>query len=180
MQHLPPAPCPLPRPTWFTDAALSWYAGQRYLEVTPYDGGEQWRPTMAKPEGCTTVFVGNMSFDVTEECIREAFGDCGTIVSVRWGTDKESGDFRGFCHLSFDASAAVDKVRRVALNCWCQHSPHRRRQKGIAQCPQILYLLNGGTSHAVQAVELAGAICMGRPLKIDYAEERSFEEHAVE
>jgi nucleolin len=107
------------------------YWGKRYLEITPHDGGSQWQPTTEKPQGCKTIFVGNLDYDVTDEQIREAFAKCGEIQSVRWGTEKESGDFRGFGHISFYEEAACDR-----------------------------------------AAKLAGAIFRGRPLKIDFAEER--------
>ena len=110
------------------------YWGQRYLEITPHDGGLQWQPTMSRPANCKTIFVGNLNYDVTEDAIMEAFGPCGEIQSVRWGTEKESGDFRGFGHISFRSTEAVEK-----------------------------------------AVQMAGGIFQGRPLKIDYAEERDNE-----
>ena len=106
------------------------YWGQRYLEITPYDG-KQWKPTMAKPEGCKTVYVGNLAHEITDEIIQSVFSDCGKIQSIRWGTEKDTERFRGFGHVSFEDTKSVDK-----------------------------------------AVLLGGSICLGRPLKVDYAEER--------
>ena len=36
-----------------------------------------------RPEGCDTVFVGNLSWDVDEDSIREVFQSAGEISSVR-------------------------------------------------------------------------------------------------
>lgn len=42
------------------------------------------------------LFMGNLSFNVTEEEIRQRFGEFGTIVSCRFPTDRETGAFKGF------------------------------------------------------------------------------------
>ena len=48
-----------------------------------------------KPEGCTTVFLGNLSYDVTDEAVKDFLGECGEIKEIRWHTDKNSGEFKG-------------------------------------------------------------------------------------
>ena len=53
------------------------------------------RQPSEKQEGCTTVFVGNLSWDIDEDSLRDAFKDCGTITQVRFSTDRETGDFKG-------------------------------------------------------------------------------------
>jgi len=67
-----------------------------------------------KPEGCTTVFCGNLSFDIDEDSLREFFGECGNIREVRFATDRETGDFKGFGHVDFENTEAVDAA--VKLN----------------------------------------------------------------
>lgn len=71
-----------------------------------------------KPEGCDTVFVGNLPWDVEEEQMREIFGAAGEVSSVRFATG-EDGGFRGFGHVSFyngdDVEAAV-KLAGTQLN----------------------------------------------------------------
>jgi len=37
-----------------------------------------------KPEGCTTVFIGNLSFEIQEEEVKQFFSDCGDIKECRW------------------------------------------------------------------------------------------------
>ena len=66
-----------------------------------------------RPEGCDTVFVGNLSWEVDEEALREVFGAAGDISSVRFAT-AEDGSFRGFGHVSFYSPADTDKAVKLA------------------------------------------------------------------
>lgn len=109
-------------------------------------------------EPSTSCFIGNLSFQVTEEGVREAFGgtffrhtpccrgsleliplwicvcvvaECGQIISVRFATDRETGEMRGFGHIDFDSVEA-----------------------------------------ATAAVALAGTDVCGRPIRVDFAAPR--------
>jgi RNA recognition motif-containing protein len=42
------------------------------------------------------IYVGNLSFETTDETIREAFESFGQVTSARVIKDKESGQSRGF------------------------------------------------------------------------------------
>ncbi len=67
-----------------------------------------------RPQGCNTVFVGGLAFEIDEERLREHFGSCGAISAIRWGEDKQTGDFKGYAHIVFDQDDAVDAA--VALS----------------------------------------------------------------
>lgn len=54
-----------------------------------------------KPEGCDTVFVGNLPWDVDEDTMRTIFSAAGEVSSVRFASNPEDGSFRGFGHVSF-------------------------------------------------------------------------------
>ena len=102
------------------DAALLldgqlWPGTERWLKIQEgldkpnrksFGGGEGG----VRPEGCDTVFLGNLPWDCDEEQIRGIFGTAGEISSVRFATG-EDGAFRGFGHLSFynpqDTEAAI-------------------------------------------------------------------------
>ena len=43
-----------------------------------------------------TIYVGNLSYDATEEDLRSVFSDYGTVKRVSLPTDRESGRIRGF------------------------------------------------------------------------------------
>ena len=44
----------------------------------------------------TNIYIGNLSFNVTVEEIRELFGAYGTVENVNLITDRETGRPRGF------------------------------------------------------------------------------------
>ena len=56
------------------------------------------------------LFVGNLSFNVTEDEVRELFSAHGTIESLAWITDRDTGRFRGFCFIEMDESAATNAI----------------------------------------------------------------------
>jgi len=53
------------------------------------------------------LFVGNLSFQATEEDLRELFAQAGTVESVRIVTDQFTGRPRGFG----DRNLVVDEAR---------------------------------------------------------------------
>mmetsp|Transcript_10713 Transcript_10713/g.22257 ORF Transcript_10713/g.22257 Transcript_10713/m.22257 type:complete len:459 (-) Transcript_10713:1132-2508(-) len=72
------------------------------------------REVSQKQEGCCTVFVGNLSWDIDEETLRAAFADCGTVTQVRFSTDRETGDFKGYGHIEFAETEATDAAVKIA------------------------------------------------------------------
>ncbi len=70
------------------------------------------RPPTPKPDGCTTVFLGNLSFTVDEAGVRKHFAECGEISAIRWV--ERDGQFKGCGFLEFADSNATDKA--VAKN----------------------------------------------------------------
>ena len=71
------------------------------------------REPTQKQEGCITVFVGNLAWDVDEDSLRDAFKDCGEITQVRFSTDRETGDFKGYGHIEFAETEATDAAVKV-------------------------------------------------------------------
>lgn len=65
-------------------------------------------------DGCTTIFLGNLPWSVDEDVVKATFKSCGEIAAIRWGTDKETGDFKGYGHVEFTTSAACQKA--LAMN----------------------------------------------------------------
>mmetsp|Transcript_10048 Transcript_10048/g.15438 ORF Transcript_10048/g.15438 Transcript_10048/m.15438 type:complete len:274 (-) Transcript_10048:170-991(-) len=68
------------------------------------------REPTQKPPGCQTVFVGNLSWEIDEESLRAAFAECGEITQVRFATDRETQEFKGFGHIEFSETEATDKA----------------------------------------------------------------------
>ena len=78
--------------------------------------GDQGSSGEAKPNtsGCTTAFLGNMPFSVTEDDIHAHFGDCGEVTQVRFATDRDTGAFRGFGHVEFADADTCEKAVALA------------------------------------------------------------------
>ncbi|KAF9281929.1 hypothetical protein BGZ88_011294 [Linnemannia elongata] len=59
-------------------------------------------------EASDTLFIGNLSFNATEDDIRGAFTECGEIISVRLPTDRETGQAKGFGYIQF---GSIDQAK---------------------------------------------------------------------
>lgn len=66
------------------------------------------------------IYVGNLSFDTTEEQLRQAFEGFGEVSSVNIITDKYSGESRGFGFVEMAsqdaATAAISGLNGQELN----------------------------------------------------------------
>jgi cold-inducible RNA-binding protein len=56
------------------------------------------------------VFVGNLSWEVTEEELQALFAESGTVVSVKVVTDKMTGQPKGFAFVEMAADADAQKA----------------------------------------------------------------------
>jgi len=54
------------------------------------------------------VFVGGLSWNITDESLAEEFGRFGTVKHAKVVTDRETGKSRGFGFVSFDESSAAE------------------------------------------------------------------------
>ncbi len=52
------------------------------------------------------LYVGNLSFDATEEQVRGLFAEFGPVESLAMINDRDTGRFRGFCFVEMETSAA--------------------------------------------------------------------------
>ena len=59
-------------------------------------------------EGQRIAFVGNLSWDVTEEALRVALVGC-EVKDVRMGADKETGAPRGYAHVESSPTRTSSK-----------------------------------------------------------------------
>lgn len=78
------------------------------------------RPLSSKPEGCLTVFCGNLSFDIDDAKMQDfaSQAGCGQIAHIRWLTDRDTGDFKGCGFVEFGDTGDVDKfVKMNGSNC---------------------------------------------------------------
>ena len=60
------------------------------------------------------IYIGNLSYDVTEPDLREVFTEYGTVKRVTLPTDRETGRVRGFAFVDLSSDdeeqAAIDAL----------------------------------------------------------------------
>lgn len=59
------------------------------------------------------IYVGNLSFNATETQVREMFEEYGTVESIAWITDRDSGRFRGFAFVEMEESSANAAIKSL-------------------------------------------------------------------
>ncbi|BAY31275.1 RNP-1 like RNA-binding protein [Tolypothrix tenuis PCC 7101] len=52
-----------------------------------------------------SIYVGNLSYQVTEDDLKRAFAEYGTVNRVQLPTDRETGRPRGFAFVEMDTDA---------------------------------------------------------------------------
>lgn len=61
-----------------------------------------------------SIYVGNLSYQVTEEDLKQAFAEYGTVSRVQLPTDRETGRPRGFAFVEMESDtqeqAAIDAL----------------------------------------------------------------------
>ncbi|KAI7757375.1 hypothetical protein M8C21_003098 [Ambrosia artemisiifolia] len=85
------------------------------LKIQPYKATREkkvsdFAPAMVK--GYNRIYVGNLSWDMTEDELKKFFSDC-SISSVRLGKDKETGEFKGFAHVDFADSLSLTMALKL-------------------------------------------------------------------
>ncbi len=52
-----------------------------------------------------SIYVGNLSFDATQDDINQVFAEYGTVKSVKLPTDRETGRVRGFAFVEMGSES---------------------------------------------------------------------------
>lgn len=77
--------------------------------------------SMSKNPPSRILFVGNLSYNTTDELLRSHFQHCGEIIKIRMATFEDSGKCKGFAFIDFKneegaTNALKDKtVRKIAM-----------------------------------------------------------------
>jgi len=58
----------------------------------------------------TKIYVGNLSYDTTEDDLKEMFSQAGTVVSVALIKDRDTGQSKGFAFIEMDNQAEAEKA----------------------------------------------------------------------
>ena len=95
--------------------------GGMQLTVQPYKSTRAIKATAFAPkmvEGYNRIYVGNLSWDITEDDLKKLFSDCD-VSSIRFGMDKETGEFRGYAHVDFSDSVSVAMALKLDQEIVC-------------------------------------------------------------
>ncbi|MEL6929465.1 MAG: RNA-binding protein [Cyanobacteria bacterium J06600_6] len=57
-----------------------------------------------------SIYVGNLSYEVNQDDLREVFAEYGTVKRVHIPTDRETGRVRGFAFVEMESEADEDKA----------------------------------------------------------------------
>ena len=85
---------------------------QKKGEEKPF---EKRKPHPAPADGSVEIYVGNLSYDMTEDQLRETFAVYGKVNSARLITNKFNGKSKGFGFVQMPDRAEADKAI-AALN----------------------------------------------------------------
>ena len=80
---------------------------QKKGEEKPF---EKRKPHPAPADGSVEIYVGNLSYDTTEDQLREAFSAYGKVNSARLITNKFNGKSKGFGFVQMPNRAEADKA----------------------------------------------------------------------
>jgi RNA recognition motif-containing protein len=68
----------------------------------------------------TNIYVGNLSYDTTEDTLRTLFGEFGEVESARVITDRYTGRSKGFAFVEMSAEdaaqAAIDALNGKSVD----------------------------------------------------------------
>lgn len=59
------------------------------------------------------LYVGNLSYNTTEESLRAAFAKAGTVVSVEMIKDRDTGRMKGFAFVTMSNQAEAENAIKL-------------------------------------------------------------------
>ncbi|CAH9126574.1 unnamed protein product [Cuscuta epithymum] len=72
----------------------------------------------AAVDGYNRIYIGNLSWDITEDDLRNFFSGC-QIASIRFGEDKETGVFKGYAHVDFADNPSLQTALKLDQKIVC-------------------------------------------------------------
>lgn len=86
---------------------------QRERSERPERQERQERPPRQSNSNETTIFIGGLSYQSTQDSVSEFFANCGNITAVRIATNPD-GNPKGFAHVEFDSLDAVQEALKLS------------------------------------------------------------------
>ena len=102
----------------------------------------------------TNIYVGNLSYDATEDDLRQAFSAHGEVTSVSVITDRETGRPRGFAFVEMSNAEEAEKAIQAINDQDIAGRPTRstRPQKTVtARKMVIIFMANAGCGRSTPA-----------------------------
>lgn len=59
------------------------------------------------------LYVGNLSYDTTEDGLRAKFAEAGTVVSVEMIKDRDTGRMKGFAFVTMNSQAEAENAIKM-------------------------------------------------------------------
>ncbi|XP_074286700.1 phragmoplastin interacting protein 1 [Silene latifolia] len=122
-----------------------------YLKIQPYKTTRPTRTSNFSPpvvEGYNRIYAGNLSWDITEDDLRKFFSDCN-ISAIRFGEDKETGDFKGYAHVDFADDESLSKALKLDQKFVCGRPVKISRavpKKGVTASTMVKPKINSGVN----------------------------------
>ncbi|KAF4551023.1 DNA repair metallo-beta-lactamase-like protein [Elsinoe fawcettii] len=76
----------------------------------------QARPASASHPPSKVLFIGNMSFQMSDKDLNDLFRSVQNVLDVRVAIDRRSGQPRGFAHADFTDTASAEKAKKILEN----------------------------------------------------------------
>ncbi|XP_016649780.1 PREDICTED: uncharacterized protein LOC103332692 [Prunus mume] len=95
--------------------------GELFLKIQPYKATRANKVSDFAPqtvEGYNRIYVENLSWDITEDDLKKLFSDC-KISSIHFGTDEETGEFRGYADVNFSDSLSLTLALKLDQKVVC-------------------------------------------------------------
>ncbi len=61
----------------------------------------------------TKLYVGNLSYDTTEDGLRTKFNEAGTVVSVEMIKDRDTGRMKGFAFITMTSQEEAENAIKM-------------------------------------------------------------------
>jgi nucleolin len=94
-----------------------WPGTDRWLKVVEgfvKPARKSFGATGVRPEGCNTIFVGNLPWNIEERHLQDLFSSCGEITSIRFASNHRDGSFKGFGYVEFAYEISVEEAVKLA------------------------------------------------------------------
>ncbi|KAI4384462.1 hypothetical protein MLD38_002617 [Melastoma candidum] len=95
--------------------------GGLFLKIKPYKSSRTAKSadlSIPVVEGYNRVYIGNLSWDITEDNVKSFFSGC-SISSIRFGMDKETEEFKGYAHVDFSDNKSTTTALKLDQHILC-------------------------------------------------------------